>query len=133
MDFAAIQAAAVAARSYTHTLDAEQAISVQVCIPTEDESLIASCDVGLGDTRRGPAALLLLRRRLLERAVRGWMGLRIGHLLPDHPDAATPLDFSPDMVPLLLDAQPEWSRLLGDELVNRTNQRRSAAQAEAKN
>jgi hypothetical protein len=133
MDFADIQAAVLAARTYTHTLDEAAGISVQLCLPTEDESLIASCDVGLGSTRSGPAAMLLLSRRLLERAVRGWTGLRLAHLVPDHEQAQQPLAWSAEVVPLLLDAQPQWAQALRDELVQRINARRAATQAEAKN
>lgn len=62
------------------------------------------------------------QRAMLLRAIVGWSGVRINHVLPGRDGELT---FDPKAIPILLNAQPEWEEILIaallEELFSRMN------------
>ena len=121
----------LAAREFSLVIDG---VSFTLRVPSEHQVQVASLRSGLGSGERHEqgAALLLLRRRLLEEALIGWAGAKVSHLVPGYePDEA--LDFDPDAVPLLLDVQGGWAQQLDEALVMRLAERHKPQDTAEKN
>ena len=129
MDLQTLQARAQAAREITHSLGG---IDYRLRTPTQHEVLLAAHRTGVVGQPAG-AAYLVLMRAVLEAAIVGWQGLRVGHVLPNDADAATPLAWEAAAVPTVLDARPGDAKALADVLSDRMAQRAAAIEADAKN
>ena len=129
MDLQTLQARAQAAREFTHSVGE---ITYTLRTPTQHEALLAAHRTGVVGQPAG-AAYMVLMRAVLEAAIVGWQGLRVGHLLPSDAEAAAPLAYDPGAVPVLLDARPADATALADALSERTLQRAAALDADAKN
>ena len=130
MDLDTLRAQARAARQITHPLGD---VTYTLLLPTRHEVLLAARRVGAAQVGGDSAALLVLQRGILEGAIIGWVGLRVGDILPGHSEAAAPLAFEPGMVPLLLDARPDDADALGQVLTDAMAARSGAVEADAKN
>jgi hypothetical protein len=129
MDLQELQRRAQAARETTHTLGA---IDYRLRLPTSHEVLLAAHKAGVVGQAVG-AAYLVLMRAVLEGAIVGWQGVRVGDVAPGGDDAATPLPWAAGVVPLLLDARPTDERALADVLSQRMAERATALEADTKN
>lgn len=129
MDLQELQRRAQAARETPHTIGA---ITYQLRLPTSHEVLLAAHKAGVVGQAVG-AAYLLLMRAVLEGAVVGWQGVRVGDVAPGGDDAATPLAWSAGAVPLVFDARPADEQALRDVLSHRMAERATALEADAKN
>lgn len=131
MDLQTLKARAQAAREFTHAIG-ERIYKLRT--PTRHDVLLASARLGgqLSSAAEGTAAMLV-QRSLLEAAVIGWQGLRVGHLLPGDDEANAPLAWEPGAVGPVLDALPADEAELGGVLAEAMARRRAAAEADAKN
>lgn len=129
MDLQALQARARSAREFDHAIGE---ITYRLRVPTQHEALVAAHRTGVVGQAQG-AAYLLLMRAVLEAAVCGWQGLRVGHVVPGGDDAATPLPWSADAVALVLDARPADAQALADAMGAQMVARAAAFEADAKN
>lgn len=130
MDLATLQARALAAREVTRSVGA---ITYHLRLPTQHDILVAAQRTGALKVQGDAAAMLLLNRSVLEAAVIGWTGARVGHILPADPEAGAPLAWEAGAVPLLLDARPDDAVALQDLLTERTAARRAALEADSGN
>jgi hypothetical protein len=142
MDLQTLQAKALAAREFTHTLGV---IDYRLRTPTRHDVLLAAQRAGALQANGDRAAMLVLQRAVLEAAIVGWQGVRVLHVLVDgdgdgakgaelaSPADTTPLGWEPGAVPLLLDARPDDAIALADALNARITTRAQAAEADAKN
>jgi len=129
MDLAELKAQAEAARTVQLSAGGH---TFSVRLPTAHESLLSARRVGLnGNADR--AGLLLLQHDLLQQAITGWQGPRVGDVLPGHAEAASPLIWAPGVPALLLDAAPHWAETLADQFTAAIASRRAALEADAKN
>lgn len=129
MDLQALQARALAAREFSHTV---ADVDYRLRVPTQHEALLAAHRTGVVGNAQG-AAYLVLMRAVLEAAIIGWQGLRVGHVVPGGDDADTPLPWSAEAVPLVLDARPADAQALADAMGAQMVQRAAALEADAKN
>lgn len=121
----------LAARQFTHEVGG---ITFTLRMPTEHQVQVESLRSGVGGSSHEnlAAAMTVLRRRLLELALVDWSGAKVSHLVPGHePDE--PLEFDPDAVPMLLDAQPAVANELDNELVQRLADRNKPLEEAEKN
>ena len=90
-------------------------------IPTMAESSNA-WQVAMGDRVLNRVRRVRWQRALLLRAIVGWSGVRINHVLPGRDGELT---FDPKAIAILLNAQPEWEEILIaallEELFSRMN------------
>lgn len=128
MDLQSIQARALAAREFDHPIGE---ITYRLRVPTQHEALVAAHRTGVVGHPQG-AAYLVLMRAVLEAAVCGWQGLRVGHVVAGD-DASTPLPWSAAAVPLVLDARPNDAQALADAMGAQMVERAAAIEADAKN
>jgi hypothetical protein len=145
MSAADLAARLEAARRFTVPL-AEGAVLVTLRCPTEHESSCLYLEAG------APAASQWMRwqRLLVERAVVGWQGITeaafepggpgvaesvpVGTVDPDHAAPVwPPVAFDAALVPLLLDARPDWARALIGALLGRLAEARASREAAAGN
>ena len=134
MDLHTLQAAALAAREIEHPISLPAGdVLIRLRLPTGQDVKLAAWRTGIGRTDGDKAALLVLQRGLIEQALIGWQGVRVGHILPGHVEATAPLPWDAGAVPLLLDAQPEAEQALFDLLNHRLAARNAAVEADAKN
>lgn len=111
MDKHDIRRKAQAARRFTEQV--APGVDIVVQLPTRQEVAVAAARAGVHAPGNETAGLVAMQRDLLLAAVVGWgKGVRLTHLLPDEADE--PLQFDPDLVGLLLDAQPLWEDKLRD-------------------
>lgn len=129
MDLQDLQQRALAARETSHTLGE---ITYRLRLPTSHEVLLAAHKAGVVGQAVG-AAYLVLMRSVLEGAIVGWQGVRVGDVAPGGDDAAAPLPWAAGAVPLVLDARPADERALADLLSQRMAERAAALEADAKN
>jgi hypothetical protein len=104
--------------------------SVTLRVPTEHQVKLAGLRCGIAG-REDPAALALLERALLQGAIVGWSNLLQCDLVPSA--SAEPMPWAEDLVPVLLDAQPDWWREPTEGLFERLAQRNAQRDAAAKN
>lgn len=108
-------------------------VVVECTLPTPHDIDLASL-VEFDAHRHAPtAAQFATARRLLLQSITGWDGVRTGHLPGLDKLGDQPLPFDPDLVPVLLDAQPAWATHLRDALVQALEERRQQQDAAAKN
>lgn len=132
MDLAEIKRRALEAREFSKDVgpeDSPRRISLR--IPTQHEITIASRRAGLHQTLDDGAAHLVLERSLLVLAVVGWSGVKVSDVLPGGPGDAFPWEAG--ATELLLDAQPDWARVLYQELLARLVERRTVRDTAEKN
>ena len=127
---AELKARALKAREFTHTIG-ECEFTLRT--PTRTEVREVTRARGLMHFDTDALALPLLRYYLLLGALVGWSGVRVLHVLREEPAARDPLPWSPDAVPLLLDAQPNWADALGGVLLEQLHQRAGSVDEDAKN
>ena len=134
MDLQALQAAALAAREIDQpvTLPAGDVVA-RLRLPTAQDVKVAAWRAGIGRPDGDRAALMVLQRALIEAALIGWQGVRVGHILPGHAEASAPLPWEAGAVPLFLDAQPTAEQALFDALNQRLADRNARLEADAKN
>jgi hypothetical protein len=130
MDISELKAKALAARTVRVEVGG---CTFSLRIPTEHEAVLTVRRIGGGNLAGDGAGMLIFQRACLEQAIVGWQGPRISHVLSDDPAETDPLAWSVETVPLLLDAQPDWGRELGNALNDHMAQRRKVTQADAKN
>jgi hypothetical protein len=139
MDLAEIARRQRAAREVLHE---EGGCRFTLRLPTAHESRCALLAVvpalpaaaGKARIEIGGEDLARLNRLLLERALVGWEGVHLRHLLPDlAADEDQPWPWSEAAVPLLLDAQPAWEKALRDRMGDAAERRGAALEADAKN
>lgn len=102
--------------------------------PTEHQIEVESLRSGVAAAADDQmlACIAVLRRRLIELAVVGWEGAMVSHLLPGHePDE--PLGFDQELLPMLLDAQPQWAYEIDSTLMERLEQRKKPLEETTKN
>ena len=138
MDLAEIARRQQAAREFTHAVG-DCSFTLRLATAHERRcAIMALVPLPAADEEPRPLAaeeLEKLTRTLIERAVVGWQGVTLGHLLPevDAAAAADPVPWSAAAVPLLLDAQPQWERDLREAYAARNAPRQGAEEADAKN
>jgi hypothetical protein len=126
MDLAELKARALAARQFEVAIgECNFTLRTPTRLELREALLRHGIDV------HSALALVLLQRYLLHAFVVGWSGVRVNDILADADSA--PLPWSADAVPLLLDAQPEWSDTLGTALMAAVYDRSERIEAEAKN
>lgn len=130
MDLATLQARARAARTVSHSIGE---ITYTLLVPEQHDILVAAQRTGALKADGDAAGMLLLNRAVLLDAVIGWTGVRVGHILPDDPEAAAPLAWEPGAVPLLLGARPADAAALTEVLNDRTAARKAAIEADSGN
>lgn len=109
MDKHDIRRKALAAREVTE--EVAPGVHINLRLPTRQEVAVAAARAGVHTAGNETAGLVIMQRELMLAAVVGWgQGVKLTHLLPD--EAADVLPFDADLVPLLLDAQPEWESRL---------------------
>jgi hypothetical protein len=129
MDLQTLQQRALAAREIGHSVGG---IDYRLRVPTKHEVQVAAYRAGVAN-KSDAAAYVVLMRSVLQAAIIGWQGARVGHVVSGGDDAATPLPWSVDAVPLLLDARPAHAEALTDALNAGIAQREAALEADAKN
>jgi hypothetical protein len=130
MDLDTLKARTLAAREISHPIGE---LVYRLRLPTQHDVLLAARRSGATGAAADGTGLLILQRTLIEAALIGWQGLRVGHLLPDDPEAASPLAWEPGAVALLLDARPGDAQALADALSEQMATRKQAREADAKN
>jgi hypothetical protein len=136
MDLAEIKRLALAAREFTVTVGPAAAPRVlSLRVPTQHEVTMAARRGGLDGVTEDRAAHVVLERVLLAIALVGWQGVTVADVLPDAaPDAgAALLPWEEGATDLLLDAQPEWARLAGTDLLARMAKRKQVRDTAKKN
>lgn len=130
MDKHDIRRKALATRECTE--EVAPGVHITLRLPTRQEVAVAAARAGVHTPGNETAGLVVMQRDLLLAAVIGWgQGVQLRHLLPD--EAADPLPFDADLVPLLLDAQPEWEDKLRDRFVTERAARMARLEAAKKN
>lgn len=125
--------AALQAREVTWTAEHPLgAVRVVLRAPSRHEMRMQARELGL-DGPMGGVSLAVLKHELVLRALQRWEGVRLGHVLPQHAEAQSPLPLSPRTARMLLDAQPDWADEMGDALMQRVQLRTSAIEADAGN
>jgi hypothetical protein len=131
MDKHDIRRKALAAREVSE--EVEPGVAITLRLPTRQEVAVAAARAGVH--RGGPdaeAGLVLMQRELLQAAVVGWgQGVKLSHLLPK--EANDPLPWDADLVPLLLDAQPDWETKLRERFVTERLARQARMEDAEKN
>lgn len=129
MDAAELAAAARKALEFTHAIGE---CEFTLLIPTRQQ--VRECiyrhklEIGADGE---PVAQALLQRYLLDAGhLLGWTGVRRLHVLGEGTD---PLPWSRTVVPLLLDAQPDWADKLGMQLLIRLQRREAQIEEQAGN
>ena len=134
MDLATLQQRARAARQVAHTIEHPMgAIVWRMLVPTQHEVLLASHRTQALAGGADRSGLLVLQRAVLEAAIVGWEGARVGHVLPADAEAQAPLPWEMGAVPVLLDALPDQAQELADVLNQHMAKRTQALEADAKN
>lgn len=134
MELADLKRLATAAREFSVSVGAAPAVRhITLRVPTDYELTLAVRRAGLHNVQDDSAAHLVLERALLGACVVAWSGVVVGDVLPASDQAAQPLAHEEGVVPLVLDAQPEWAQALWAALVERLAQRRVDKDTAAKN
>lgn len=134
MDLSDLKRHAIAAREFSVPVGAPDAPRhITLRMPTQHEVVLAARRSGLHGVDEDAAAHIVLQRTLLQLAMAGWSGVVVGDVLPDHPEAAQPLEWSAGAAELLLDAQPDWGQTLGGALMERMAARKAQKDTAAKN
>lgn len=136
MDAATLQQCAAAAREFAWTPDPQPADGPVECVlrvPTRHDTLMVARRLGaqLG-ALTDVDAMLITHEQVATGLVR-WQGLRVGHVLPGHADARTPLEHSTAAVRTLLDARPDWAAQMAAALAERTQERMARLETAAGN
>lgn len=128
MDLADIKRAAMAAREFTEVVE-HVTFTLRLPTPHEAECAAARLRFSADDDE----TTVRMRRALVEGAVVGWSGAIVGDVLPDHPAAAESFVWHRDAVGVLLDARPQWARLLWPPLLARLEARNAQRSSAEKN
>lgn len=134
MDKHDIRRKAMAARECSH--EVAPGVHITLRLPSRQEVAVAAARAGVHQPGNESAGLVVMQRELIQAAVVGWgAGVLLRHLLPDHKgsDAAQPLPFDADLVPLLLDAQPDWEDSLRERFVAERTARNARLEDAEKN
>lgn len=112
-------------------VDVDGGVQFVLRLPTEHERLLA-----LDRAHTDGLLHRTVLRTLLEKAVVGWVGIRVEHLLPDT-DEPGPLDFdvqlAVDLVPMVLDADPRWTDVLTSAFLDEFKKRQKPIEEATKN
>jgi len=134
MDLSDLKRHAIAAREFAVPVGAQDAPRhITLRLPTQHEVVLAARRSGLHGVEEDAAAHIVLQRALLQLAMVAWAGVVVGDVLPGHPEAAQPLEWSAGAAELLLDAQTDWAHTLGNALMERMAERKAAKDTAAKN
>ena len=128
MDLEKLRRESREAREFTHTVGE---CEFRLRIPVRHDWTLALSRVDAEASER--ARLVMSQRAILESAVVGWIGVRVGTVVPDSDEATTPLAWEPGAVGVLLDARPDLEDALSDALNEATKKRRAAVEADEKN
>jgi hypothetical protein len=132
IDLAQLKARAEAARRFDHAVGPA---SFSLVVPTRQELTVYAAQARAevpGLAGADVASLMALAAHpMLCKAVRGWSGLLERHLLAD--GSEEPVPFDPGVMPLVIDAQPEWAAELVQEIYRRIGERKARIEAAAKN
>ncbi|MBX3605372.1 MAG: hypothetical protein KF788_08875 [Piscinibacter sp.] len=133
MELAELQERALKAREFDAPIEGECVFRMRLPTPYEAELLAESN--GYTGRRADRAAMVRTKRAMLEVAIIGWQGPRQRDVVADleGDEAAAPLAWSAEAVPLLLDAKPEWQTLAWGQLLERIEARNGKKAAAAKN
>jgi len=130
MDKHDIRRKALAAREVTE--EVAPGVHINLRLPTRQEVAVAAARAGVHNPGNETAGLVIMQRELMLAAVVGWgQGVKLTHLLPE--EAAEVLPFDADLVPLLLDAQPDWETKLQNRFVAERIKRTALLEAAEKN
>lgn len=130
MDKHDIRRKALAAREVTE--EVAPGVHITLRLPTRQEVSVAAARAGVHSPGNETAGLVVMQRDLMQAAVVGWgQGVKLSHLLPGEAD--DPLPFDADLVPLLLDAQPNWDDALRARFVRERNARNARLEDAEKN
>lgn len=134
MELEDLQRRALAARQFDvivdQGVDGIGPIAFTLRVPTRHEASLAYMEGASGSKA---ASDVRFERALLVRAVIGWSGVQVRHVLPESPQAADDIEPDPAAIVLVLDAQPAWEDTLMPELLSRLNERQVAQDTAAKN
>lgn len=130
MDKHDIRRKALAAREVTE--EVAPGVHINLRLPTRQEVAVSAARAGVHTPGNETAGLVIMQRDLMLAAVVGWgLGVKLNHLLPG--EAPEVLPFDADLVPLLLDAQPEWETKLQARFVSERLRRTAMLEAAEKN
>jgi len=125
-----------AAREYTIQVGPSDAPrSIQMRLPTEHELRLAGARSRVG-VLSDAEATIAVERELLCLAVVGWAGVLCSDLLAASAGTAQgvePFAFEPGAVAPLLDANPQWSGILWNDILGRIVRRGEQREEHAKN
>ncbi len=123
MEKDAIKAAVLKARTFKHEI---QGRNFTIVLPTDHELQVAYLKAG---GTQDISAWTVMTRRLLEDAIQGWSNVSVSDLAGDDDKAA---EFHVELVPLLLDAQSDWTVELSNELTTRIAMKREGVETAKK-
>lgn len=134
MDLDTLKRRATAAREFQVAVGPQDALrQFTLRVPTPHEVKVAASRAGVASVLEDQAAHVLLQRALLLLAVVGWSGVTVGDVLPQAEQSTDALELESGAVELVLDANPEWEKVLGNALYERMTQRRAQKDTAAKN
>lgn len=128
MDAASLRARVEAGLTFRHPVGAHTFV---VCLPTRqrhDQIVRESMGDDFGTT---PASIGRYRVALVAEALRGWEGLRVRDVCPEHDEADNPLPFDAATARLLIDERPDLHDALYAEIGRRIDARGKALAADA--
>lgn len=126
IDVAAIRERARAARSFSVYCGPRV---YALLLPTAHQM-----EVAVAARSEGEAGVVQFLRRQVEAAITGWEGVTLSAFDPASGDSGEErIPFAAELVPDLLDAQPADEALLREALIARLAERRTRAEATAKN
>ena len=128
MDLHDIKRKAQAAREFVVPVGA---CSYTLRLPTQHEIEVEAMRARLYDGEADPAQLVVIRRRLLERAVVAWSGVTCEALA--YGGGTEPADVSVEAASLLLDADPKLAEELDAHFVGKLAERNAKRAEAAKN
>lgn len=130
MDLHDIKRKALAAREVSH--EVELGVSFTLRLPSRQEVAVSAARAGVHNTGSEIAGLIIMQRDLLQSAIVGWgLGVKLSHVVPGEP--AEPLPYEAALVPLLLDAQPDWEDSLRKRFVAEREARQARLEQAEKN
>jgi len=124
-DIEQLKARALAARRFSVVVDGRTYV---LQLPTQHELELAAARKAAGE-----AGMVEFFRAQLERAVVGWSDVTEAVFVGGQSLDYSPVPYSPELVPWLLDAQPADAEQLRAALIEKLAERRARTEAAAKN
>ena len=133
MDIEELKRAAKAARTITHEIEGRK---FSLLAPTAHELRIEYLRAGGGSKSESGApvdraAYAVCERMLLERALVDWQSVTVTDVLFNGDGEYVAFDAT--LIPVLLDAHPEWASALSDAMTAKMSERRTESESARKN